>query len=338
MRKMMPQYKNVGFMVIIVGLTILSVWTILFLPQFLVDARHMKLTPSDQLSAESAIRSAIIQVIGGAVVIVGLYFTARGFRLTREGHITDRYAKAVEQIGDSSLDVRIGGIFALERIARDSLEDRSTVVEILTAFVREHTRDEPRKPKKDKVTADVQAALTVIGRRPGVEAEKNSLNLYFCGLNDASLAGMDLRNAMIYYSSLTDTIFSSAKLDGAGLSFCRAKGAAFTGASARNANFVNASYVSGWFLHADLTDADFYGCDLTGSDFGRRYAEEGNPPFPSATLKNARMTKAILRNTNLRGVDLSTVRGLQQEQLAEAITDENTIMPTTWGGGEDEYT
>ena len=54
-----------------------------------------------------------MQLVGGAVLIAGLYFTARGFRLTREGHITDRYAKAVEQLGHEAADVRIGGIFAL---------------------------------------------------------------------------------------------------------------------------------------------------------------------------------------------------------------------------------
>ncbi|MGH3218423.1 MAG: hypothetical protein ACRDPY_06785 [Streptosporangiaceae bacterium] len=34
--------------------------------------------------------------------------------------MTDRYTKAIEQLGHDKLDVRIGGIYALERIARDS--------------------------------------------------------------------------------------------------------------------------------------------------------------------------------------------------------------------------
>jgi uncharacterized protein YjbI with pentapeptide repeats len=203
--------------------------------------------------------------------------------------------------------------------------------------VREHTREDPRTPTTERVTADVQAALTVLGRRPGIDSEQRKLNLYHCGLNDASLMGADLRNAMLYYSRLVDALFSNARLDNAGLSFCYAERAAFTHASARRADFVNAVYKNGWFLDADLTAADFYGCDLTGSDFGRRYAEEGVPPLSPAVLTNARMTKAILKGTNLRGVDLSTVRGLQPEQLKEAITDENTIMPKRWGHGEDLY-
>ena len=36
----------------------------------------------------------------------------------------------------------IGGIYALERIARDSAKDHPTVMEVLTAFIREHSREQ----------------------------------------------------------------------------------------------------------------------------------------------------------------------------------------------------
>ena len=52
--------------------------------------------------------------------------------------MTDRYTKAIEQLGSDKLDVRIGGIYALERIARDSARDHPAVMEVLTTFIREH--------------------------------------------------------------------------------------------------------------------------------------------------------------------------------------------------------
>ena len=55
--------------------------------------------------------------------------------------MTDRFTKAIEQLGSDKLDVRIGGIYALERIARDSAKDHPTVMEVLTAFIREHSRE-----------------------------------------------------------------------------------------------------------------------------------------------------------------------------------------------------
>jgi uncharacterized protein YjbI with pentapeptide repeats len=323
-----PFFVQIGLVVVCLLLTLTAVF---YLPQRIIDRRNLLLNPKDRLDAEAALRTSFIQLIGGLVVVAGLYFTARGFRLTREGHITDRYAKGIEQLGSENLDVRVGGIYALERIARDSVSDRAAIIDVLATFAREHTKEGYRAPSMQKVNSDVQAALTVIGRRPGVHDERSALDFYFCGLNDADLSAGHFENAMFYYSRLEDTSFASAKLDGAGLSFCDATRAAFTGCQARGAHFVNARYVNGWFLHADLTGADFYGCDLSGSDFGRRYSELGDPPFPPAILTNARFTKAKLAGTILRGVDLSTVTGLTREQLSEAIIDENTKLPVSWG-------
>jgi hypothetical protein len=107
----------------------------------------MQLAPKDRLDAESAIRSSLIQYLGGGILLAGLYFTARSIRLTWEGHITDRYAKAIEQLGTSNADVRIGGIYALERLARDSRVDHVTVVEVLTSH-----RHIERPLKQDNTT------------------------------------------------------------------------------------------------------------------------------------------------------------------------------------------
>ena len=71
--------------------------------------------------------------------------TLRAIELTEQGQVTDRYTRAVEQIGSDKLDVRIGGIYALERVARDSNRDHPSVMEVLTAFVREISH-EPWRP------------------------------------------------------------------------------------------------------------------------------------------------------------------------------------------------
>ncbi|WP_409186552.1 hypothetical protein F9C11_20890 [Amycolatopsis sp. VS8301801F10] len=106
-------------------------------------------------------------------------------RLSKQGQVTDRFAKAVEQLGGDSLSVRLGAIYALERVARDSPPDQPAVLQVLTTFVREHAPRTPTEhdrtrcslPERGSITvqgneprmvADVQAALTVVGRRdPG---------------------------------------------------------------------------------------------------------------------------------------------------------------------------
>jgi hypothetical protein len=89
-------------------------------------------------AARDAARGRLLTFGAGLFALGALVYTARNFSLSREGQVTDRYTKAIEQLGSEKLDVRIGGIYALERVARDSVRDHPTVIEVLTAFLREH--------------------------------------------------------------------------------------------------------------------------------------------------------------------------------------------------------
>jgi hypothetical protein len=99
-------------------------------------------------TARDAARGRLLTLGAGLLATGALLFTAqnftlsrRTFELTEQGQVTDRYTKAIEQLGSDKLDVRIGGIYALERVARDSAKDHPTVMEVLTAFIREHSRE-----------------------------------------------------------------------------------------------------------------------------------------------------------------------------------------------------
>jgi len=90
--------------------------------------------------------------------------TARTFELTERGHLTERYSKAIEQLGDEKLDVRLGGIYALEQIATDSprTRDQATIVEVLSAFVRVHS-----DPLYQYGSPDVSVGRDHAAARPG---------------------------------------------------------------------------------------------------------------------------------------------------------------------------
>ena len=159
---------------------------------------------------------AMAQILAGTALLSGLYFTWRTLQVNREGQITERFTRAIDQLGNKELDVRLGGIYGLERIARDSQDDHGPVMEVLTAYVREHapwspsseepepsegeaaantpraTEDPSRRPTTP--TTDVQAALTVIGRREldhGKYAYRH-LDLALTDLRGAKLEGAKL--------------------------------------------------------------------------------------------------------------------------------------------------
>jgi hypothetical protein len=96
----------------------------------------------DRLTVENAARQTLAQIFGGIILIAGLFFTwanlniaqenikitqdtaTKNLEMTREGQITDRFTKAIAQLGDTEhLAVRLGGIYALERITKDSEKD-----------------------------------------------------------------------------------------------------------------------------------------------------------------------------------------------------------------------
>ncbi len=150
-------------------------------------------TTADRLKAESDSRSAILSLltpmVALAAALAGLlnylnFLESRrqnvaSLEVTRRGQVTERFTNAINQLGETSkLDVRLGGIYALEQIAGDSPDLHWPVVEILAAFIREHTKagadaqpasgqPEPDQQRMSSrmVAADIQAALTVLGRR-----------------------------------------------------------------------------------------------------------------------------------------------------------------------------
>jgi hypothetical protein len=139
--------------------------------------------PKDLPKLENDARTTLIQGLGGLVLLIGLYFTLKNLQLTQDRQITEQYTRAVEQLGSSQLEVRLGAIYALERIARDSERDHWPIIEILTAYVRENAswKEEEHPSQKDrapnetqlpqsnqappKLAPDIQAILTVLGRR-----------------------------------------------------------------------------------------------------------------------------------------------------------------------------
>ena len=185
-------------------------------------------------------------------------FTARNFWLSREGQVTERYTKAIEQLGSKELDVRIGGIFALERIARDSVRDHPTVTEVLTAFIREHSRepwppgDHAASPEERPDRPDVQAAVTVVGRR---DAKRD--------IRPIDLTGADLIGARLDGADLVD-----ARLRGADLILAFLRGADLRGAYLEGADLRRANLGGADLRGTHLFDADLRGASLRDARLG----------------------------------------------------------------------
>jgi hypothetical protein len=106
-------------------------------------------------------------------------------------------------------------------------------MEVLTTFIRDHSREpwpapgtvQPgTDPPRDTTRPDIQAAITVIGRRDP-QRDRQYINLYAAYLIRADLTGADLTGA-----DLTGADLTGAKLGEADLAGADTFGAVFTGA------------------------------------------------------------------------------------------------------------
>jgi hypothetical protein len=178
-------------------------------------------------TARDAARGRLLTLGAGLFAAGALLFTARNYVLSREGQVTDRYTKAIEQLGSKELPVRIGGIYALERVARDSRRDHRYVMEVLTSFIREYSPEQwPADPPAGELgrwtRPDIQAAITVIGRRDASRDVKRDpydrpIDLRGAVLIRANLNRANLADAYLRDADLTGAYFRKANLDGADL-------------------------------------------------------------------------------------------------------------------------
>lgn len=311
-------------------------------PQWQVN-RSQGVTIENRFDRENEARKTLAQILGGFAVLVGLYFAANNFMLQtenlsaiRDGQITDRYAKAVEQLGAETtytngkktikLEVRLGAIYALERIARDSKRDHATVMEILTAYVRENTSNK-RKDNEEEAgdvqtqspRADIQAILTVLCRRE----RKNDMRAHYLNLRESDLMGADLPD--LRAMDLTRANLMNAKLLSANLEDTYLWGANLTGALLDRANLMNAKLYGAILINAHLYNANLTGADLKESNLQK--ADLRKAMLGDADLRKARLWGANLNGAYLRGANLSEAVGLQQEQINETLSDKDTKLP-----------
>ncbi|WP_159104640.1 pentapeptide repeat-containing protein [Plantactinospora sp. BB1] len=275
------------------------------------------------------------QGLTAVAAVAALLFTARSLdytaeatdanreqvRLVERGQVTERFSRAIDQLGqpgDDKLSIRLGGIYALERLMRDSAADEPTVIEVLCAFVRTASPRPHRVPHPVPASPpDVRAAVTVLARRPAPDAKENArldLSRTLLGLDGVYIPGADLTGA-----DLTDARLTDADLDGAIL----------IATKLANANLIDTNLTEANLRFADLTYADLGGANLTEADLGRANlggADLGGADLTYANLDNANLLGANLSGTeliraNLTGADL-TGADLRGADLTDAnLTD-----------------
>ncbi|NEQ41233.1 MAG: pentapeptide repeat-containing protein [Okeania sp. SIO3I5] len=243
-------------------------------------------------------------------------------QLAEERLITDRFSKAIELLGNKDdISVRVGAIFALERIAKDSEKDHWTIMEILTSYIRKYSSQQSSsnvEKNPEEIPIDIQVAITVIGRRDVEKHNDKILNLEKSYLKKADLSGADISNANLFGADISNANLFGADISNANLSNADLSNANLFGADISNANLSNADLSNANLSNADLSNANLFGADirdafliyanlfgadLSGADL--RYAFLRDADLSGADLRYAFLGDADLSGANLSGANLS---------------------------------
>jgi hypothetical protein len=261
------------------------------------------LSGKDEAEEIGRVRTALLATLAGFIAVVTLVFTGLSYRLNRSGHITERFTRAVDQLGSKEMDIRLGGIYALERIARDSWNDHPQVVEVLTAYVRERSGDESLERRK--LPTDVQAAVTVLARRDASQDPSGTrLDLAHTNLRGANLVGANLQGANLVDADLRRAALGDVNLQVADLEAANLEGAILTEANLQGAR---------------LSRANLQLAGLRGAGLQRAMLAQAN-------LQDAELVGANLQEANLNGADLRDAK-LDGANLRGARFDTATMLP-----------
>ena len=132
---------------------------------------------------------------------------------TLRSFLTERYEQGARKLGSDDPTVRLDGIDALERLAREHPpEYHVQVMKRLSLYIR-------TPGNAPQLREEVQAAMAAIGSRSGDDIELENketfkLDLIGADLRNMSLIGANLSNSRLYNANLKDALLHDANLSG----------------------------------------------------------------------------------------------------------------------------
>ena len=233
-------------------------------------------------------------------------------------------------LGNGVLSVRLGGIYALQRLAKERPEQYHVqIMRLFCAFARQPTEDSRLESDQVEIEPgtllglrqDIEAIILAIGSRAKsrIELERKEdfrLDLRGTVLPGVQFLDLDLSKAMLHHSELPCANFANTNLADAIFDYSDLRGARFHDVKLRGTRFFSANLEGASFENMDLSRVNFDNVHLSDAILA------------SADLSGANLEEAKLTGANVSGAEFSvggpqTVKGLTQAQLDQAYADPN---------------
>lgn len=257
--------------------------------------------------------------------------------------LNERYQKGAEMLGNEVLSVRLGGIYALQRLAEEyPAEYHIQIMQLFCQFVRYPTEDESVEGELGQVRGvlrrreDVQAVMNAIGNRDEKRIKIEKENGFSLDMGNVKLQmyNMGWPNSYRLHFSVDDSseepfnrfdVLSQVP-NFSGVSFFMAdlSHASFSMANLSGATFERSNLSGAYLLFADLSGTRFEESDLSGTSFhranlsGARFNRLNTPWDPVINLTQAQLDVAVADPDN--------------PPELEGLVDPDTGEPLVWRG------
>lgn len=305
---------------------ILAALVLFFLAVVAMGRLAIDLLGSDHLRATEAIKSLlpiVAAVVGLPLIIWRLLILNQQTRISdaktqidRETHYTTIFSRSIEQLGETrdisdtrerdgnlepttrtvpNIEVRLGALYSLERLLRESSKDQPTIVETICAYIRENSPISlPNEGASSTANlklaphdrADVQAALTILGRRPENIRRLAKKEGWRLDLRKTNLTKYDLSRLNFERVDFSDSFLDEANLSESNFAESVFRKARLRGANLRNSCFHSCLIVDCRISDANVDSTDFHEAELVETDLT-------TANLSSVQLEGARLEKAF---------------------------------------------
>ena len=226
---------------------------------------------------------ALVAVIALPLAIWRSIVAEKQAETAQRSLLNERYQKGAEMLGSAVLSVRLGGIYALARLAREHPGDyHKQIMSLLCAFVRSPPVVEKGNQSTKRLREDVQAIMMEIATRGAAQIEIEKKEDFRLNLSGADLHGVDLAAAPLAILSSSEqglVPIPRANLEGAYLVDVDLSGAALPLVNLKDARLYRTNLREAFLAGTDLSSADLKNCKgLTQEQIGETVAHKDYLP------------------------------------------------------------
>jgi len=312
----------------------IGISAIVFLPR-LVANNYVNSRKEKRFEIENESRKTLIQILGGVAFFSTFYFSYQTYNLSYEQQITNRYTETIKLLSNENREVRIGALYGLERLFKDSKKDQISILQIINAYIRNRTISISdmvvinyldlffKKPEVDDYSCpfhnlpkniaqynrdsilyslDIQVAINILGHSNNglIRLDFSKLDLRGINFSNLNLSNSDFKNSILSHSDFRNSIIDSCDFDYA---YCNSS--TFSSSKIRKTTFSSAMLADANFYQADLSNSEINGC-CKNCQFGEAILKEVK--FENGVdLRRALFWDANLSNVSTEFVDMDSV-------------------------------